>query len=126
MSFPGLIGESFLTTIINPNTKYTDNQNMALLSAGKELIDKLNNQDMIESSLDTFTIEYISLFNNSYDEQNKTLNCLNIISNIIEKWHKDENLNHVIIMKIHLKINPTRMKLKRNLCFFIHGLFRNY
>ena len=85
------IKEHFKKDLIQTLCSSTDNQNMALLNAGKELIDKLNNQDMIESSLDTFTIEYISLFNNSYDEQNKTLNCLNIISNIIEKWHKDEN-----------------------------------
>ena len=85
------IKDHFKVDLIQTLCSCNDNQNMALLSAGKELIDKYNNQDMFESILDTFTIEYISLFNNSYNEQNKTMNCLNIISNIIEKWHKEEN-----------------------------------
>ena len=85
------IKDHFKADLIQTLCSCNDNQNLALLSAGKELIDKFNNQDMFESILDTFTIEYISLFNDSYNAENKTLNCLNIISNIIEKWHKEEN-----------------------------------
>ena len=68
-----------------------DNQNMALLSAVKDLIELFQVEDLIESSLENFSNLYITLFNDIFDDNNKTQSCLNIISRIIDKLHEEEN-----------------------------------